>query len=221
MRIAFVLYPDMTGLDLVGPCELISRWPGASSEFIAATRDTVRCDSGLVLTPSMTFADSDAFDLVLVPGSGVIEAPTRDQRLLDWLIAADASATWMTSVCTGAGAYGKSGLTKGRRATTHWGYRPILAEMGVNVVAERVVFDDKYVSAAGVSAGIDMALQLTALVHGDAHAKGAQLAIEYDPQPPFDVGSLEKADPETVKAAIELLTGAPQSAAPAGASAGG
>ena len=129
--------------------------------------------------------------------------PLADKRLLEWVRKASGSATWMASVCTGAGVYAAAGVLEGRRATTHWAFRDVLASMGVEVSTERVVFDDPFVSGAGVSAGIDMALALTARVHGDDAARSIQLAIEYDPQPPFDAGSPEKAGPELVQATLE------------------
>ena len=122
-----------------------------------------------------------------------------DDEVLDWIRTADATSKWTTSVCTGSLVLAATGLLEGKRATSHWAYRHELERFGVEMVPERVVVDGKYVTAAGVSAGIDMALTLTALEFGEDLAKGIQLGIEYDPAPPFDSGSPEKADPQLVE----------------------
>jgi transcriptional regulator GlxA family with amidase domain len=134
--------------------------------------------------------------------------PLQDHALLDWVRHAARSATWLASVCTGAGVYGAAGLLNGRRATTHWAFRDVLASMGVDVATERVVVDAPFISGAGVSAGIDMALTLTARVHGDELARRIQLMIEYDPQPPFDAGSPEKAGPDLVTSTLAQFASA-------------
>ena len=205
MRIAFVLYDRFTALDLVGPYEVIANWPDAEVHFIATEAGPIRADAGLVVSPTATPDSLPDPDLVLVPGSSQPLGPLGDGALLDWVRQSSRSATWMASVCTGAGVYAAAGLLEGHRATTHWAFRDALAEMGVDVSSDRVVFDDPYVSGAGVAAGIDMALALTARVHGDDIARRIQLAIEYDPQPPFDAGSPEKAGPELVQATLEAF----------------
>jgi cyclohexyl-isocyanide hydratase len=203
MRVAFVLYDQFTALDLVGPYEVIAAWPGAEVHFVATEAGPIRADAGLIVSPTDTPVSLPDPDLVLVPGSSRPLGPLGDHPLLEWLKGASESATWMVSVCTGAAVYAAAGLLEGRRATTHWAFRDALAGMGVAVSADRVVFDDPFVSAAGVSAGVDMALELTARVHGDDVARRIQLAIEYDPQPPFDAGSPEKAGPELVQSTLE------------------
>jgi len=134
--------------------------------------------------------------------------PLQDQALLDWVRHAARSATWLASVCTGAGVYAAAGPLTGRRATTHWAFRDVLASMGVEVSAGRVVVDAPFISGAGVSAGIDMALTLTARVHGEDLARRIQLMIEYDPQPPFDAGSPEKAGSDLVASTLAQFAAA-------------
>jgi transcriptional regulator GlxA family with amidase domain len=172
-------------------------------------RAEIRCGltRGLIVTPTDSLETLRDPDVVLIPGSSDPLRPLQDEALIDWVKGAARSAKWLTSVCTGASIYAAAGLLAGRRATTHWAFREILQSMGVDVVAQRVVFDDPFVTGAGVSAGIDMALALTARVHGDDLAKRAQLMLEYDPHPPFDTGSPEQADARTMQAAIELLGG--------------
>ena len=208
MKIAFVLYDQFTALDLVGPYEVIARWPGAEVHFVATAPDPVRADAGLVVSPTGTLDSLTAPDLVVVPGSGNPMPALNDQALLDWVKHASQHATWMASVCTGASIYAAAGLLTSRRATTHWAFRDVLASMGVNVCPDRVVFDEPFVSCAGVSAGIDMALALTGRVHGPAAAEAIQLVIEYDPQPPFDAGAPHKATDQAKQAAGTMLAAA-------------
>jgi transcriptional regulator GlxA family with amidase domain len=205
MRIAFVLYEGFTALDLVGPYEVLSRWPDADVRFLATDREPVRADMGLIVTPTDTPATLPDPDLVVVPGASDPLTIMDDEELRAWVQRAAKSATWMASVCSGAGIYAAAGLLEGRKTTTHWGFRENLKAMGITVVADRVVFDPPYVSGAGVSAGIDMALALTARVHGDELAKALQLGIEYDPEPLFDSGAPEKASPSTLRMALRIL----------------
>jgi transcriptional regulator GlxA family with amidase domain len=208
MKIAFVLYDQFTALDLVGPYEVIARWPGTEVQFIAAGPNPVRADAGLVVSPTGTLDSLTAPDLVLVPGSGNPMPALNDKALLAWVRHVSQHATWMASVCTGASIYAAAGILAGRRATTHWAFRDVLASMGVNVCPGRVVFDEPFVSGAGVSAGIDMALALTGRVHGPATAEAIQLVIEYDPQPPYDAGSPYKASDQVKRAARKILAAA-------------
>ena len=208
MKIAFVLYDQFTALDLVGPYEVIARWPGAEVHFVATGPDPVRADAGLVVSPSSTLDSLTAPDLVLVPGSGNPMPVLSDKGLLAWVRHVSQHATWMASVCTGASIYATAGILAGRRATTHWAFRDVLASMDVNVCPGRVVFDEPFVSSAGVSAGIDLALALTGRVHGPTVAEAIQLVIEYDPQPPFDAGAPHKASNQVMRAAGTLLAAA-------------
>jgi transcriptional regulator GlxA family with amidase domain len=207
VKIAYVLYPDFTALDLIGPYEVISVWPDVELHWVATTPGPIRTDHGLAMLPTATPADLPDPDVVVIPGSSKPLGPLKDEVLLDWVRSVAPTAQWLASACTGSGVYGAAGVLKGRRATTHWGFRENLKAMGVEVVADRVVFDGPFVTGAGVSAGIDMALALTARVHGDELAKAIQLGIEYDPQPLFDVGAPEKADASTLRLAARMLLG--------------
>jgi transcriptional regulator GlxA family with amidase domain len=207
MKIAFVLYPEFTALDLIGPYESISRWPEAEIHFLATSMDPVSTDQGLQMLPTDTPETLRDPDVVVMLGSEKPLGPLDDEALLQWVRDVAPDATWMASACTGSLVYGTAGLLEGRRATTHWGAREILSGMGVDVATERVVFDGKFVSGAGVSAGIDMALTLTAREYGDEVAKALQLAIEYDPQPPFSSGSPDTASASTLRLATRILLG--------------
>jgi transcriptional regulator GlxA family with amidase domain len=207
MKVAYVLYQDFTALDLVGPYEVISRWPNVEVHFLARSLDPVRCDRGLTVIPSDTPEMLPNPDLVVIPGSGNPVPVLSDNVLLDWLRAAAPDCQWTASVCTGAGLYAAAGLLEGKKTTTHWGFRDNIRAMGVEVVADRVVWQGNHVSGAGVSAGIDMALSLTERVHGRKLAKSLQLVIEYDPHPPFDTGSPTKADASTLRLALRVLLG--------------
>jgi len=207
MKIAYVLYPDFTGLDLIGPYEVISRWPDAEVHFVARTLDPVRADRGLTVIPTDTPETLPNPDLIVVPGSENPLPVMDDQVLVDWLRTAAPGCRWTASVCTGAGLYAAAGLLNGKTTTTHWAFRDAIRAMGVEVVADRVVWQGNHISGAGVSAGIDMALALTERVHGREVAEALQLAIEYDPQPPFQAGSPGKADASTLRLAMRILLG--------------
>ena len=216
MQIAVVLYDRFTALDAVGPYEVLSRMPGAELTFVAAQAGPVRADTDrLALTADAAFEELAAPDVVVVPGGPGQMERMDDERLLSWLRAADAATTWTTSVCTGSLLLAAAGLLDGRRATTHWLLMDELERHGATAASERVVTDGKYVTAAGVSAGIDMALTLAATVAGDDLAQTAQLLLEYDPQPPFDAGSPAKAPAQLVTALREVSRAAqPQGHAP-------
>ncbi|MFH9351381.1 DJ-1/PfpI family protein [Kitasatospora sp. NPDC017646] len=209
MRIAVLLYPDFTTLDAVGPYEVLSRIPGAEVVFTAAERGPVRNDmTSLAITADAALDEVDSADLLLVPGGPGTEAQLTDEAVLDWVRRMDATTTWTTSVCSGSLLLGAAGLLKGRRATSHWGVLDQLSRFGAEPTGtERIVVDGKYATAAGVSAGIDLALTLTGLIAGDGTAQAIQLLVEYDPQPPYAAGSLAKASPEVVAGARRLLQG--------------
>ncbi|HJD81285.1 DJ-1/PfpI family protein [Kitasatospora aureofaciens] len=209
MRIAVLLYPDFTTLDAVGPYEVLSRIPGAEVVFTAAGRGPVRNDlTSLAITADAALDEVDSADLLLVPGGPGTEAQLTDEAVLDWVRRIDATTTWTTSVCSGSLLLGAAGLLRGRRATSHWGVLDQLPRFGAEPTgSERIVVDGKYATAAGVSAGIDLALTLTGLIAGDETAQAIQLLIEYDPQPPYVAGSLAKASPEVVAGAHRLLQG--------------
>jgi putative intracellular protease/amidase len=207
MQIAIFAYDHMTALDAVGPYEILSRLPGAETIIVGEQRGPVRCDTrSLALIADAALDEITAPDVVVVPGwSG-----SRQQHLLrpgpvqDWLRTVDEHTTWTTSVCTGAVVLAAAGILAGRRAATHWLALDRLAELGAIPAGDRVVRDGKYVTAAGVSAGIDMALTLAATIAGDHTAKAIQLLVEYDPQPPFDCGSVDTA-PADIVASMRAL----------------
>ncbi len=202
MNIAIVIYDRLTALDAIGPYEVLSRLPDARVTFVAAQAGAVRTDNGMLsLVADRSIGEIGQPDIVLVPGGpGEVDARAGGP-VLEWLRAVHERSTWTTSVCTGSLILAAAGLLEGRRATTHWLALERLAELGAVAVPERIVFDGKLVTAAGVSAGIDMALTLAARIAGDGVAQAIQLGIEYDPQPPFDAGSPEKA-PTGIVAAL-------------------
>ncbi|MET9254814.1 DJ-1/PfpI family protein [Streptomyces sp. NPDC048182] len=200
MQIAIVLYDRFTALDAVGPYDTLSRIPGAETVFVAERSGPVRNEAGnLALVADRTLAETPAPDIVVVPGGPGQFAQMENTALFDWLRAADAASTWTTSVCTGSLLLGAAGLLTGRRATSHWLAIDLLREFGAEPTGERVVIDGKYVTAAGVSSGIDMGLTLVGRVAGDEHAQAVQLMTEYDPQPPYDAGSPDKAPAHLVE----------------------
>lgn len=194
MQIAIVLFDRFTALDAVGPYETLGRLPGAEVVFVAEHTGPVRTDTGkLALTADKALAEVPHPDIVVVPGGPGQTPQMENQVLLDWLRTVDATSTWTTSVCTGSVLLAAAGLLDGRRATSHWLALDFLRRFGAEPTEERVVFDGKYVTAAGVSAGIDMGLTLLGRIAGDEHAQAVQLLTEYDPQPPYDAGSPRKA----------------------------
>ncbi|GEC03064.1 glutamine amidotransferase [Streptomyces spinoverrucosus] len=200
MQIAIVLYDGFTALDAVGPYETLGRLPDAETVFVAERTGPVRNDTGnLALTADRTLTDVPSPDIVVVPGGPGQESQMTNDTLLDWLRTADATTTWTTSVCTGSLILAAAGLLRGRRATSHWLTLEELKPFGVEPTQERVVFDGKYVTAAGVSSGIDMGLTLLGRIAGDEHAQAVQLMTEYDPQPPYDAGSPQKAPAHLVE----------------------
>ncbi len=200
VEIAIPLFERLTALDAVGAYDVLTRLPGATVRLVAARPGAHRTeDGGLALVADAHLDDVPAPDVVVVPG-GVGETAIRGEHpLLAWLRAADRSSTWTTSVCTGSLILGAAGLLRGRRATSHWTALGELATFGAVATDERVVVDGKYVTAAGVSSGIDMALWLAARLSDRRTAEAIQLAIEYDPRPPFDAGSTATAPPELVE----------------------
>lgn len=211
IRIAFLLFPHLTQLDLTGPAQVLSRVPGARVEYVAATLDPVPSDCGLSLLPTTTMSDARAADVLVLPGGDGAFDAMLDPDVVAFVRRQAEHATWITSVCTGAFVLGAAGLLAGRRATTHWASKPMLEAFGAQPVDARIARDGAVVTAAGVSAGIDMALWLAGELAGQSAAEAIQLQIEYDPQPPFDHGSAERADAVVVtraRAAAEESRGA-------------
>jgi transcriptional regulator GlxA family with amidase domain len=193
MDIAIALYDRFTALDAVGPYEVLWRLPGARVHWVGAEARPYATDRGLKLVAEETLDDVRAPDIVVVPGGTGTRDALGDERLVEWIRAADATSTWTTSVCTGALLLGAAGVLDGLRATTHWAYVDHLARYGAEATSERVVRQGKVITSAGVSSGIDMALTLAAEIAGEDVAQAIQLRIEYDPAPPFDAGSVAKA----------------------------
>jgi putative intracellular protease/amidase len=190
VEIAIPLFDRFTALDAVGPYEVLSRLPGAMVTFAAQKPGIQRTDNGMLgIEAPVALADIPAPDIVVVPGGFGTRALLEDIEMLDWLRSAHETTTWTTSVCTGSLLLAAAGLLDGLEATTHWAVRGTLEKLGARYVERRVVEQGKIVTAAGVSAGIDMALTLAAKIAGDDVAQTIQLYIEYDPQPPFDSGA--------------------------------
>ena len=201
MQIVIPLFDRFTALDAVGPYQVLTRLPGSEVIFSSERPRGVCDDSGsLTLVADASFGDVPHPDIIVVPGGPGQAGQMTPGPLQDWLIEADKTTTWTTSVCTGALILAAAGLLKGREATTYWLARDELARLGAKSVQERYVFDGKYVTAAGVSAGIDMALALAGRIAGDKFAQQIQLGIEYDPQPPYNAGAEAGAPPEVAAA---------------------
>lgn len=196
MKIVFLFYEGMTALDAIGSHEILSRLPGASVFRVAERAGPIQTDSSqLILIADYSLADVKNADVVLVPGAGNATALSDHPETLQWLKFIHTTTTWTTSVCTGSLILGAAGILSNVKATTHWAAFDRLKLWKAIPTKARVVEDGKVITAAGVSAGIDMALILSSKIAGEKFAQAIQLGIEYDPDPPFDVGSPEKADP--------------------------
>jgi transcriptional regulator GlxA family with amidase domain len=199
MEIALLLYDDLAPLDAVGPFEVLRNVPGWEVRTVAKRKGAVRSEDGsLGLLADFELAEVSAPDIVLVPGGAGSRALLEDEELLAWLRQVDATTKWTTSVCTGSLLLGAAGLLEGKRATSSWLLLEALRRFGADPVGGRFVEDGKVITAAGVTAGIDMALHLVAREVSPELAQAIQLGIEYDPDPPFDSGSPDKAPPEIV-----------------------
>ncbi len=202
MDIVCLLFDGITALDIVGPYEVLQRLPEAEVKFVARSAGEIRTDNTfLALVADYSLDEIKGADVLVVPGGFATRALEGDDDLLAWIRAIDATTTWTTSVCTGSMLLAAARLLDGKEATTHWASLERLREYGAIPTGHRVVERGKIMTAAGVSAGIDMALTLAARIAGDEFAQAVQLGIEYDPQPPFDAGSVAKA-PASV---VELL----------------
>ena len=199
MEITIPIYEGLAALDAVGPYEVLRNVPGWTVRFAGPERGEVRAEGGLGLLADRTLEEVEATDVVLVPGGFGCRVLMEDEGFLDWLRAIDATTKWTTSVCTGSLLLGAAGLLDGRRATTNWLELETLRGQGADPVEGRFVEDGKLLTAAGVTAGIDMAIHLVAQETGPEVAQAIQLGIEYDPDPPFDSGSPSKAPPEIVE----------------------
>jgi transcriptional regulator GlxA family with amidase domain len=207
-QFAFVAYPGFTALDMIGPYEVLRNLPDAEVRFVWHETGPITADSGvLVIGATHSLAETPSPEVILVPGGPATPVHARDEVLLDWLRQAHQTASWTTSVCSGSVILAAAGLLQGRRATSHWLTVPALKAFGAIPVAdERIVHQGNIVTSAGVSAGLDLALWLAGEIGGEGRAKAIQLAIEYDPQPPFDSGHMSKAAAATKAAATALLS---------------
>jgi putative intracellular protease/amidase len=200
MKIAIPLYDRFTALDAVGPYEVVQRLPGAEITWLASEPGPVRTDTGqLALLADAAFEELPDPDILIVPGGTGTDAVLDDERLVGWIRRAHETSEWTTSVCTGSLLLGAAGILDGVEATCHWLDMDSLERYGARATGRRVVEQGKVITAAGVSSGIDMGLLLAAKVGGPEIAQAIQLGIEYDPQPPFDAGSPEKAPDEIVE----------------------
>jgi transcriptional regulator GlxA family with amidase domain len=199
VEIAILLFDGLTALDAVGPYEVLRCVPGAEVAFVATTPGPKRTAGGLELLATKRLEEVLSPDVLVVPGGGGVAAVSKDEATLDWVRRVHGHTRWTTSTCTGALVLAAAGLLKGVPATTHWRSLEALAGLGAQVVNERVVRSGRIITSAGVSAGIDMALTLVGLELGEQMAQMVQLAIEYDPQPPYDAGSPAKAPPGIVE----------------------
>jgi transcriptional regulator GlxA family with amidase domain len=207
VQIAILIFDKLTALDAIGPYEVLRSVPGWEVRFVGPEKGPIRADSGaLGLSADFGLDEVSEADIVLVPGGEGNRPLMRDEAVLSWLRQIDEGTKWTTSVCTGSLVLGAAGLLKGKRATSHWAFLEQLRDFGADPVGGRYVQDGKVVTAAGVSAGIDMALHLVGQEVGPEVAQAVQLGIEYDPQPPFDAGSPAKA-PDQIVELVTAVTG--------------
>ncbi|BBX50247.1 DJ-1/PfpI family protein [Mycolicibacterium poriferae] len=208
MQIAIMLYPGFTALDFIGPYESLHYLPDADVRFVWHEPGPVTADSGvLVVGATHSFDETPAPDLVLVPGGFSTLQHARDDKVLEWVRRVHQGTQWTTSVCSGSVILAAAGLLEGKRATSHWAALPVLRTFGVDPVGDERIVDagDRIVTAAGVSAGIDLGLWLAGRIAGEAKAKAIQLSMEYDPQPPFDSGHMSKASAATKATATAMM----------------
>ncbi len=206
ISVAFLLFPNVTQLDLTGPAQVLSRLGNAKIDLVWKTLDPVMTDAGFAILPTATFADIAQADILCVPGGIGVTDVMMDEAAMAWVRQLGGSARWVTSVCTGSLILGAAGLLEGYEATTHWAWHEHLALFGARPVKARTVFDRNRVTGGGVTAGIDFALSLMAAIRGEDHARIVQLALEYDPAPPFDSGSPDKAGEALMSRYAERMT---------------
>ena len=205
--IGLVFYPGMTSLDMVGPHQVFSALPGVELHRIWKTLLPIKTDDGLVILPDTTFENCPPLDVICVGGGLGQMAVVDDPEALEFFRKQGSTAKFITSVCGGSEFLAKAGLLQGYRAATHWAMREQLAKLGVEVGTERVVVDRNRITGGGVTAGIDFGLTIASILYGEETAKIIQLLIEYNPAPPFDAGSPEKAGAELVDKAMLFMQG--------------
>jgi cyclohexyl-isocyanide hydratase len=198
MNIVFVLFDNVTQLDFAGPVQFLSRMPGATIFVASKDGGAVITDCGFSILPTTSFADCPQSGIICVPGGHGVREAICDSAIVDFVQNQAKNATWITSVCTGAFILGAAGLLQDKRATCHWAYTHLLPLFGATHDAARVVRDDNLVTAGGVTSGIDFALELIAMISGEEVARTIQLALEYDPAPPFTGGTPDTA-PEQIR----------------------
>jgi cyclohexyl-isocyanide hydratase len=194
--IGFLVFDGVTQLDLTGPVQVLHRVPGARVELVAPRPGPIATDCGFSILPTCTVDTCPPLTMLCVPGGYGVEAILKDPALLAWVAARGAEARWVTSVCTGALVLGAAGLLRGRRATTHWGYVALLAQLGAVHTAGRVVVDGPVVTGGGVTAGVDFALVVAAALAGESVAREIALTLEYAPEPPFGPASADAVAPD-------------------------
>lgn len=199
--IVFLLFPGITQLDFTAPAQALSRMPGATLVGAAATLDPIMTDSGFAIVPTHDLQRAPQADILCIPGGHGVADALGDAATIDFIARQAAGAEWVTSVCTGAFLLGRAGLLAGKRATTHWGYTHLLPLVGAEPVKARVVEDGNLVTSGGVTSGLDFALTLIARLRGETVAQAIQLAIEYDPAPPFPGGHPDRA-PKSITAGL-------------------
>lgn len=208
MQVAIMLYPGFTALDFIGPYESLRWLPDVDVRFVWHEPGPIAADSHVLLVGAThSFDETPSPDIILIPGGFATMEHARDEKVLDWVRRAHQTSTWTTSVCSGSVILAAAGVLDGKRATSHWAALPVLKTFGVQPVGDErvVVADDKTVTAAGVSAGIDLGLWLAGQIAGDAKARAIQLSIEYDPQPPYDSGHMSKASTSTKALATAMM----------------
>jgi len=198
LKIAILLFDNFTALDVVGPYEVLSKIPNSKVYMVAVKPGLYKDVKGLQMSADYSLKDIENPDILIIPGGFGIDSLLNNQEIISWIQNAHISSKWTVSVCSGALLLGAADILKDCKATTHWNRKEQLAKYGANIQKERYVKDGKVITSAGVSAGIDMSLYLLSLVVDENYAKAVQLGMEYDPKPPFDSGSPEKAPKEIV-----------------------
>jgi transcriptional regulator GlxA family with amidase domain len=201
MKIAIFLFDEYTALDVIGPYEVLSKLPNSQIYFIGLEKKVYKDSHGLKIIADYSINEISEADILLIPGGFGIDKVLKDKTLIEWIQKIDNNSMWTTSVCAGSLLLAEAGLLTGRNCTSHWGRKKQLRNYDVIVTEkyERYVHDGKFITSAGVSAGIDMALYLVGIIAGEQTAKAIQLAMEYDPKPPFDCGTPDKAPKELLE----------------------
>lgn len=205
MNIGMLVFPGITATDYVAPADLLVRMPGAKLELVWKRRDLIATELGWKFRPTVSMDNAPAYDIIVVPGGPGVGKLLDDDVVLDFVAKQGATARWVVGICTGPLVLGAAGLLKDYNATCHWASHELLSLVGANRVDERVVVDRNRVTGAGVTSGIDCALQVIALIHGESVARGVQLFAEYDPRPPFDGGIPRKTPADIVEATMEKM----------------